>query len=208
MKTDQVEIYCYRTFEYNLARFLTVMEGELRAMGATMVQVSPFKNKLHSPKPRYICNLDVSQRINRFSQCSAIILPYCGDEIRDLLQVDNAPQCVTYLDKIDFVFGPYCYTFWFSTVHLFCYRKVPVKNGQIWDAYCKDANGMVNHNLLYSSYQVSLNDLKTAASETIKRLVRAGPCDEYPTENVEVPNRYDGGTHYENVPCMLYVHKL
>lgn len=43
MKTDRVEIYYYRTFEYNLARFLTVMEGELRAMGATMVQVSPFK---------------------------------------------------------------------------------------------------------------------------------------------------------------------
>lgn len=99
MKTDQVEIYYYRTFEYNLARFLTVMEGELRAMGATMVQVSPFKNKLHSPKPRYICNLDVSQRINRFSQYSAIILPYCGDEIRDLLQVDNAPQCVTHLTR-------------------------------------------------------------------------------------------------------------
>lgn len=67
---------------------------------------------------------------------------------------------------------------------------------------------MVNHNLLHGSYQVSLNDLKAASSETIKRLVRADPCDEYPTENIEVPNRYDGGTHYENAPCVLYIHSL
>lgn len=208
MKTDQVEIQYYHTFEYNLARFLTVMEGELRAMGATMVRVSPFKNKLGSHKPRYICNLDVSQRINRLSQGSAITMLYLGDEVKRLLQVDNAPQCVTHLDKIDFVLGSYCYTLWFSAVHLFCYRKVPTKNGKIWDAYCKSANGMVDHNLLYNSYQVGLNDLRDAASKTIKRLIKAAPCDEYPTENVKVPNRYDGGTHYENAPCVLYVHSL
>lgn len=123
-------------------------------------------------------------------------------DLEELRKIDNAPRRVTHAGYIQFVLDENYYYFSLddNPFFPFHYIKTPIKNGN----YSADACCMEDKKEwffdCFLSWNCSDEDIKEAANLIFNMLCLA-PFSEIirDSERQRVPNRYDGGWHYERI---------
>lgn len=204
---DNQRLYA-TSWQYNSARILTRLAQLITAQGGKVKPLHPAilsdrnledeiretESKMnHLPEPNPDSWLDV-----RF-----IVEHHYLNKLEELQSIPNAPITVTHTSYISFVMNGFYYSFSLddNPFFPFYYMKTPIENGTYsGDACVENASKSWAVNALLG-FGCSDSEIETAA-QAILALLLAAPLStlRHDTQRTRIPNIYDSGSHYENIP--------
>lgn len=197
------------SWQYNSARILTRLAQLVMAQGGKVKPLHPAilsdrnledaiqetESKMnHLPEPNPDSWLDV-----RF-----IVEHHYLNKLEELRAISNTPITVTHTSYISFAMNGLYYSYQLDDNPFlpFYYLKTPIENGTYSGDAClaNEPKPWLNDNS-FIRYGCSDSEIETAA-QAILALLLAAPLStlRHDTKRTRVPNIYDSGSHFENIP--------
>lgn len=205
---DNQRLYA-TSWQYNSARILTRLAQLVTAQGGKVKPLHPAvlsdrnledaiqetESKMnHLPEPNPDSWLDV-----RF-----IVEHHYLNKLEELRAIPNTPIIVTHTSYISFAMNGFYYSYQLddNPFFPFYYMKTPIENGTYSGDAClaNEPKPWLNDNS-FIRYGCSDSEIETAAQAILAQLL-AAPLStiRHDTKRTRIPNAYDSGYHFENIP--------
>lgn len=196
------------SWQYNSARILTRLAQLVTAQGGKVKPLHPailsdhnLEDAIQEIEAR-ICTL--TERENEsHSDAQTLALQTCLSRLDRLRAIPNTPITVTHTSYISFAMNGLYYSYQLDSNPFFpfYYLKTPIENGTYSADACleDDPKSWAVNALL--GFGCSDSEIETAAQAILAQLL-AAPLStlRHDTQRTRVPNIYDSGYHFENVP--------
>lgn len=197
------------SWQYNSARILTRLAQLVTAQGG---KVKPLHPAILSDRNLEDDIQDIEARIRTLteqeneshSDAQTLALQTCLSRLDHLRAISNTPITVTHTSYISFIMNGLYYSYQLDSNPFFpfYYMKTPIENGTYSGDAClaNEPKPWLNDNS-FIRYGCSDSEIETAA-QAILALLLAAPLStlRHDTKRTRVPNIYDSGSHFENIP--------
>lgn len=196
------------SWQYNSARILTRLAQLVTAQGG---KVKPLHPAILSDRNLEDACTATQRRLEYWNKLTftydpderQTIVAKLQHELARFQSIPNTPITVTHTSYISFVMNGFYYSFSLddNPFFPFYYMKTPIENGTYsGDACVENASKSWAVNALLG-FGCSDSEIETAA-QAILALLLAAPLStlRHDTQRTRVPNIYDSGSHYENIP--------
>lgn len=205
---DNQRLYA-TSWQYNSARILTRLAQLVTAQGG---KVKPLHPAILSDRNLEDDIQDIEVRIRTLtereneshSDARTLALQTCLSRLDRLLAIPNTSITVTHTSYISFAMNGLYYSYQLddNPFFPFYYMKTPIENGTYSGDAClaNEPKPWLNDNS-FIRYGCSDSEIETAA-QAILALLLAAPLStlRHDTKRTRIPNTYDSGYHFENVP--------
>lgn len=205
---DNERLYA-TSWQYNSARILTRLAQLVTAQGGKVKPLHPAVLSDHNLEDDI---QDIEARIRTLtereneshSDAQTLALQTCLSSLDRLRAIPNTPITVTHTSYISFAMNGLYYSYQLDSNPFlpFYYLKTPIENGTYSGDAClaNEPKPWLNDNS-FIRYGCSDSEIETAA-QAILSLLLAAPQSTFrhDTKRTRVPNIYDSGYHFENVP--------
>lgn len=205
---DNQRLYA-TSWQYNSARILTRLAQLVTAQGG---KVKPLHPAILSDRNLEDDIQDIEVRIRTLteqeneshSDAQILALQTCLSRLDRLRAIPNTPITVTHTSYISFIMNGLYYSYQLDSnpFLLFYYLKTPIENGTYSGDAClaNEPKPWLNDNS-FIRYGCSDSEIETAA-QAILALLLAAPLStlRHDTQRTRIPNTYDSGYHFENIP--------
>lgn len=205
---DNERLYA-TSWQYNSARILTRLAQLVTAQGGKVKPLHPAVLSDHNLEDDI---QDIEARIRTLtereneshSDAQTLALQTCLSSLDRLRAIPNTPITVTHTSYISFAMNGLYYSYQLDSNPFlpFYYLKTPIENGTYSSDAClaNEPKPWLNDNS-FIRYGCSDSEIETAA-QAILSLLLAAPQSTFrhDTKRTRVPNIYDSGYHFENVP--------
>lgn len=205
---DNERLYA-TSWQYNSARILTRLAQLVTAQGGKVKPLHPAVLSDHNLEDDI---QDIEARIRTLtereneshSDTQTLALQTCLSSLDRLRAIPNTPITVTHTSYISFAMNGLYYSYQLDSNPFlpFYYLKTPIENGTYSGDAClaNEPKPWLNDNS-FIRYGCSDSEIETAA-QAILSLLLAAPQSTFrhDTKRTRVPNIYDSGYHFENVP--------
>lgn len=205
---DNQRLYA-TTWQLNSARILTRLAQLVTAQGGKVKPLRPAVLSDHNLEDDI---QDIEARIRTLtereneshSDAQTLALQTCLSSLDRLRAIPNTPITVTHTSYISFAMNGLYYSYQLDSNPFlpFYYLKTPIENGTYSGDAClaNEPKPWLNDNS-FIRYGCSDSEIETAA-QAILSLLLAAPQSTFrhDTKRTRVPNIYDSGYHFENVP--------
>lgn len=204
--TQDYQILYLRSFEYNAALIINELKEIIINNGG----------RVKNNRPGYIVNRtlsevmrDTADKLEQFEAIATtkpqkLYVNTLRDKLATCKAINNEPILVTTLSYISFVYDGYFYYYEINDNPFFSahYIKAPLVNGKRSLNYYMENDTKEEWFLdCYLGYDCTNTECREAANLIFNMLVEAPTSEHYKnTKRTRVPNSYDGGYHYENIP--------
>lgn len=207
--TKDNERHYATSWQYNSARILTCLAQLVTAQGG---KVKPLHPAILSDRNLEDDIQDIETRIRTLteqeneshSDAQTLALQTCLSHLDRLRAIPNTPITVTHTSYISFAMNGLYYSYQLDSNPFlpFYYLKTPIENGTYSGDAClaNEPKPWLNDNS-FIRYGCSDSEIETAA-QAILALLLAAPLStlRHDTKRTRIPNTYDSGYHFENVP--------
>ena len=197
------------SWQYNSARILTRLAQLVTAQGG---KVKPLHPAILSDRNLEDAIQDIEARIRTLtekeneshSDTQTLALQTCLSRLDRLRAIPNTPITVTHTSYISFIMNGLYYSYQLDSNPFlpFYYLKTPIENSTYSGDAClaNEPKPWLNDNS-FIRYGCSDSEIETAA-QAILALLLAAPLStlRHDTQRTRVPNIYDSGSHFENIP--------
>lgn len=197
------------SWQLNSARILTRLAQLVTAQGG---KVKPLHPAILSDRNLEDDIQDIETRIRTLteqeneshSDAQTLALQTCLSHLDRLRAIPNTPITVTHTSYISFAMNGLYYSYQLDSNPFFpfYYMKTPIENGTYSGDAClaNEPKPWLNDNS-FIRYGCSDSEIETAA-QAILALLLAAPLStlRHDTKRTRIPNTYDSGSHFENVP--------
>ena len=197
------------SWQYNSARILTRLAQLVTAQGG---KVKPLHPAILSDRNLEDEIQDIEARIRTLtereneshSDAQTLALQTCLSRLDRLRAIPNTPITVTHTSYISFAMNGLYYSYQLddNPFFPFLYLKTPIENGTYSGDAClaNEPKPWLNDNS-FIRYGCSDSEIETAA-QAILALLLAAPLStlRHDTQRTRIPNIYDSGYHFENIP--------
>lgn len=205
---DNQRLYA-TSWQYNSARILTRLAQLVTAQGGKVKPLHPAILSDHNLEDDI---QDIEARIRTLteqeneshSDAQTLALQTCLSRLDRLRAIPNTPITVTHTSYISFVMNGLYYSYQLddNPFFPFYYMKTPIENGTYSGDAClaNEPKPWLNDNS-FIRYGCSDSEIETAAQAILAQLL-AAPLStlRHDTQRTRVPNIYDSGSHFENIP--------
>lgn len=205
---DNQRLYA-TSWQLNSARILTRLAQLVTAQGC---KVKPLHPAILSDRNLEDDIQDIEVRIRTLteqeneshSDAQILALQTCLSRLDRLRAIPNTPITVTHTSYISFIMNGLYYSYQLDSnpFLLFYYLKTPIENGTYSGDAClaNEPKPWLNDNS-FIRYGCSDSEIETAA-QAILALLLAAPLStlRHDTKRTRIPNTYDSGYHFENIP--------
>lgn len=205
---DNQRLYA-TSWQYNSARILTRLAQLVTAQGG---KVKPLHPAILSDRNLEDDIQDIEVRIRTLteqeneshSDAQILALQTCLSRLDRLQAIPNTPITVTHTSYISFAMNGLYYSYQLDDNPFlpFYYMKTPIENGTYSGDAClaNEPKPWLNDNS-FIRYGCSDSEIETAA-QAILALLLAAPLStlRHDTKRTRIPNAYDSGYHFENIP--------
>lgn len=196
------------SWQYNSARILTHLAQLVTAQGG---KVKPLHPAILSDRNLEDAIQDIEARIRTLteqeneshSDAQTLALQTCLSRLDRLRAIPNTPITVTHTSYISFAMNGLYYSYQLDSNPFFpfYYLKTPIENGTYSGDACleDDPKSWAVNALL--GFDCPQSEIETAAQAILAQLL-AAPLStlRHDTQRTRIPNTYDSGYHFENVP--------
>lgn len=205
---DNERLYA-TTWQYNSARILTRLAQLVAAKGGKVKPLHPailtdrnLEDDIRDLETRIH---DLTEQENESHSASrTLALQTCLDRLDRLQAIPNASITVTHTSYISFAMNDIYYSYQLDSNPFFpfYYLKTPIENGTYSGDACLEDDPkawMQNDSLI--RFGCPQSEIESAA-QAILALLLAAPLStiRHDTQRTRIPNTYDSGYHFENVP--------
>lgn len=205
---DNQRLYA-TSWQYNSARILTRLAQLITAQGG---KVKPLHPAVLSDRNLEEACTATQRRIESSYNAGPTSHPKEREtqifnlqkELARFQAIPNAPITVTHTSYISFAMNGLYYSYQLddNPFFPFYYMKTPIENGTYSGDAClaNEPKPWLNDNS-FIRYGCSDSEIETAA-QAILALLLAAPLStlRHDTKRTRIPNIYDSGSHYENIP--------
>ena len=196
------------SWQYNSARILTRLAQLVTAQGGKVKPLHPailsdhnLEDAIQEIEAR-ICTL--TERENEsHSDAQTLALQTCLSRLDRLRAIPNTPITVTHTSYISFAMNGLYYSYQLDSNPFFpfYYLKTPIENGTYSSDACLEDDPKSWFTDPLVGFGCPQSEIETAA-QAILALLLAAPLStlRHDTQRTRVPNIYDSGYHFENVP--------
>lgn len=207
--TKDNERHYATSWQLNSARILTRLAQLVTAQGG---KVKPLHPAILSDRNLEDDIQDLETRIRTLteqeneshSDAQTLALQTCLSHLDRLRAIPNTPITVTHTSYISFAMNGLYYSYQLDSNPFFpfYYMKTPIENGTYSGDAClaNEPKPWLNDNS-FIRFGCSDSEIETAA-QAILALLLAAPLStlRHDTKRTRIPNTYDSGSHFENVP--------
>ena len=206
--TKDNERHYATSWQYNSARILTRLAQLVTAQGG---KVKPLHPVVLSDRNLEDDIQDIEARIRTLtereneshSDAQTLALQTCLSRLDRLRAIPNTPITVTHTSYISFAMNGLYYSYQLDSNPFFpfYYLKTPIENGTYSGDACLEDNPKSWFTDSLVGFGCPQSEIETAA-QAILALLLAAPLStlRHDTQRIRVPNTYDSGSHFENVP--------
>lgn len=207
--TKDNERHYATSWQLNSARILTRLAQLVTAQGG---KVKPLRPAVLSDRNLEDDIQDLETRIRTLteqeneshSDAQTLALQTCLSQLDRLRAIPNAPIAVTHTSYISFTMNGLFYSYQLDSNPFFpfYYLKTPIENGTYsGDACLEDDPKSWLQDDSFIRHDCPDSEIETAA-QAILALLLAAPLStlRHDTQRTRIPNTYDSGYHFENVP--------
>ena len=196
------------SWQFNSARILTRLAQLVTAQGGKVKPLHPAILSDHNLEDEI---LDIEARIRTLtereneshSDAQTLALQTCLSRLDRLRTIPNTPITVTHTSYISFIMNGLYYSYQLDSNPFFpfYYLKTPIENGTYSADACLEDDPKSWFTDPLVGFGCSDSEIETAA-QAILALLLAVPLStlRHDTQRIRVPNTYDSGSHFENVP--------
>ena len=196
------------SWQYNSARILTRLAQLVTAQGG---KVKPLHPAILSDRNLEDEIRDIEARIRTLtereneshSDAQTLALQTCLSRLDRLRTIPNTPITVTHTSYISFIMNGLYYSYQLDSNPFFpfYYLKTPIENGTYSGDACLEDDPKSWFTDPLVGFGCPQSEIETAA-QAILALLLAAPLStlRHDTQRIRVPNTYDSGSHFENVP--------
>lgn len=196
------------SWQYNSARILTRLAQLVMAQGG---KVKPLHPAVLSDRNLEDEIQDIEARIRTLtereneshSDAQILALQTCLSRLDRLRAIPNTPITVTHTSYISFAMNGLYYSYQLDSNPFFpfCYLKTPIENGTYSGDACLEDNPKSWFTDPLVGFGCPQSEIETAA-QAILALLLAAPLStlRHDTQRTRIPNTYDSGSHFENIP--------
>lgn len=205
---DNQRLYA-TSWQLNAARILTRLAQLVTAQGG---KVKPLHPAVLSDRNLEDDIQDIEARIRTLtekeneshSNAQTLALQTCLSHLDRLRAIPNTPITVTHTSYISFAMNDLYYSYQLDSNPFFpfYYMKTPIENGTYsGDACLEDDPKSWLQDDSFIRFGCPQSEIETAA-QAILALFLAAPLStlRHDTQRTRIPNTYDSGYHFENVP--------
>lgn len=205
---DNERLYA-TTWQLNSARILTRLAQLVTAQGG---KVKPLHPAVLSDRNLEDDIQDIEARIRTLtekeneshSDAQTLALQTCLSHLDRLRAIPNTPIAVTHTSYISFAMNGLYYSYQLDSNPFFpfYYMKTPIENGTYsGDACLEDDPKSWLQDDSFIRFGCPQSEIESAA-QAILALLLAAPLStlRHDTQRTRIPNTYDSGYHYENIP--------
>ncbi len=185
-----------------LAQLVTAQGGKVKPLHPAVLSDRNLEDEIQDIEARI---RTLTERENEsHSDAQTLALQTCLSRLDHLRAIPNTPITVTHISYISFAMNGLYYSYQLDSNPFlpFYYLKTPIENGTYSGDAClaNEPKPWLNDNSLIR-YGCSDSEIETAA-QAILALLLAAPLSTFrhDTKRTRVPNIYDSGYHFENVP--------
>lgn len=196
------------SWQYNSARILTRLAQLVTAQGG---KVKPLHPAILSDRNLEDDIQDIEARIRTLtereneshSDAQTLALQTCLSRLDRLRAIPNTPITVTHTSYISFAMNGLYYSYQLDSNPFFpfYYLKTPIENGTYSGDACLEDDPKSWFTDPLVGFGCPQSEIETAA-QAILALLLAAPLSaiRHDTQRTRIPNTYDSGYHFENVP--------
>ena len=196
------------SWQYNSARILTRLAQLVTAQGGKVKPLHPAVLSDHNLEDEI---RDIEARIRTLtereneshSDAQTLALQTCLSRLDRLRTIPNTPITVTHTSYISFIMNGLYYSYQLDSNPFFpfYYLKTPIENGTYSGDACLEDDPKSWFTDPLVGFGCPQSEIETAA-QAILALLLAVPLStlRHDTQRIRVPNTYDSGSHFENVP--------
>ena len=205
---DNQRLYA-TSWQLNSARILTRLAQLVTAQGG---KVKPLHPAVLSDRNLEDDIQDIEARIRTLtekeneshSDAQTLALQTCLSHLDRLRAIPNTPIAVTHTSYISFAMNDLYYSYQLDSNPFFpfYYMKTPIENGTYsGDACLEDDPKSWLQDDSFIRFGCPQSEIETAA-QAILALLLAAPLStlRHDTQRTRIPNTYDSGYHFENIP--------
>lgn len=207
--TKDNERHYATTWQLNSARILTRLAQLVTAQGGKVKPLHPAVLSDHNLEDDI---QDIEARIRTLteqeneshSDAQTLALQTCLSHLDRLRAIPNTPITVTHTSYISFAMNGLYYSYQLDSNPFFpfYYLKTPIENGTYsGDACLEDDPKSWLQDDSFIRFGCPQSEIETAA-QAILALLLAAPLStlRHDTQRTRIPNTYDSGYHFENIP--------
>ena len=197
------------SWQYNSARILTrlaqlvtAQDGKVKPLHPAVLSDHNLEDEIQDIEAR-IRTL-TEQENESHSDSQTLALQTCLSRLDRLRAIPNTPITVTHTSYISFAMNGLYYSYQLDSNPFlpFYYLKTPIENGTYSGDAClaNEPKPWLQDNS-FIRYGCSDSEIETAA-QAILALLLAAPLStlRHDTKRTRIPNIYDSGYHFENIP--------
>lgn len=204
---DNQRLYA-TSWQYNSARILTRLAQLITAQGG---KVKPLHPAILSDRNLEDDIQDIEARIRTLtereneshSDAQTLALQTCLSRLDRLRAIPNTPITVTHTSYISFAMNGLYYSYQLDSNPFFpfYYLKTPIENGTYSGDACLEDDPKSWFTDPLVGFGCPQSEIETAA-QAILALLLAAPLSaiRHDTQRTRIPNTYDSGYHFENIP--------